>query len=206
MSSFPYQLVMRAGPTPGKVIPLTKSELLIGRDPSNDIVINDAEVSRKHARITVQAGGFVIEDLGSTNGTFINGQRLLGPHVLRAGEVILFGENVSLVFEAVYDENATLVAPVSPQPEYAPAPPPSPPRMTPDYSVREAILQPESYPPEAPPKKKVNVWIFAGCGCLLIILCFLVGLIAFDALNLWCVGPFRVLSPLYELISGGVCP
>lgn len=206
MSSFPYQLTMRAGPTPGKVFPLMKSELLIGRDPSNDIVINDAEVSRKHARITVQAGGFVIEDLGSTNGTFVNGQRLLGPHVLRAGEVILFGENVSLVFEAIYDENATVVAPVSPQPAYAPPPPGPTPRSMPEYSVRESMSAQESYPSEEQPKKKVNVWIFAGCGCLLIILCFLVGLISFDALNLWCVGPFRVLSPVYELISGGVCP
>jgi len=41
---------------------------------------------------------------------------------------------------------------------------------------------------------------------LLIILIFLVGLIIFDQLNMWCVGPFRFLSPIYEIISGGVCP
>jgi pSer/pThr/pTyr-binding forkhead associated (FHA) protein len=206
MSSFPYQLVMRAGPTPGKVYSLQKSELLIGRDPSNDIAIADAEVSRKHARLILQAGSFVLEDLGSTNGTFVNGQRLLGPHVLRAGEVILLGENVSLVFEAVYDENATLVAPVSSPPSYEQPYPPSP-RPAPVYTMPEARdLAGDEYREEEQPKKKVNVWIFAGCGCLLIILCLLVGLIAFDALNMWCMGPFRVLSPLYQLISGGVCP
>jgi pSer/pThr/pTyr-binding forkhead associated (FHA) protein len=68
------QLVTRTGPNPGKTFSLNKPEMYIGRDISNDIVINDAEVSRKHVRLTVQGERYVIEDLGSTNGTFINGQ------------------------------------------------------------------------------------------------------------------------------------
>ena len=51
----PYQFNMKIGPTPGKTIQLTKPELSIGRDLSNDIVISDADVSRKHARL-VAAG------------------------------------------------------------------------------------------------------------------------------------------------------
>ena len=88
-----YQLVMQSGPTPGKTFELTLEEYSIGRDINNMIVINDAEVSRKHARLLSQAGGYVIEDLGSTNGTFVNGQRLLGPHMLVHGETISMGDN-----------------------------------------------------------------------------------------------------------------
>lgn len=107
-----FQLVMRSGPTPGKVYPLKKEEMFIGRDVGNDVVINDAEVSRRHSRLSMQAGGFIVEDLGSTNGTAVNGERLTSRHVLRVGEVVSFGEHVALVFEAVADDKeATVVGP-----------------------------------------------------------------------------------------------
>ena len=105
-----FQLVMRTGPTPGKTFALTVPELTIGREVSNNIVINDVEVSRKHARLVMQAGGYVLEDLGSTNGTFVNGQRLMGPHILRSGELIMLGENVGLVYEVQQDINATVIS------------------------------------------------------------------------------------------------
>jgi pSer/pThr/pTyr-binding forkhead associated (FHA) protein len=96
-----FQLVMRSGPNPGKTFELSEGEATIGRDITNAIVINDAEVSRRHARLSPQAGGYVLEDLGSTNGTFVNGQRLMGPHLLRPGELVLLGENVSLAYEQI---------------------------------------------------------------------------------------------------------
>ncbi len=96
-----YQFVMNAGPTPGKEFPLEKDELFIGRDLTNDIVINDAEISRRHARLVSQAGGYVLEDLGSTNGTFVNGQRLASPYILRPGETVTLGEHVTLTYEQV---------------------------------------------------------------------------------------------------------
>lgn len=211
MSSMPFQLVMRAGPQAGAVFPLQKSEIYIGRDPSNDLVIRDAEVSRKHARLIWQSGGYILEDLGSTNGTYLNGQRLLGPHVMRPGEVIQLGENVSLVYEALYDPNANRLSPAADASQ--PSIPPYPSQAVPPSSAGEPLDAMPSYPlrEEAPqeleaPKKTLPLWIFAGCGCLLILLVFLVGLIAFDALNLYCVGPFRLLSPLYQIISGGTCP
>jgi pSer/pThr/pTyr-binding forkhead associated (FHA) protein len=76
---------MRTGPTPGQVFELSANEMTLGREPGNEITINDAEISRKHARLSLQAGTYMLEDLGSTNGTFVNGQRLMGPHALRAG-------------------------------------------------------------------------------------------------------------------------
>ena len=109
MVSQNFQLVMQKGPNPGKVFELAQEEITIGRDISNRLVINDPEVSRRHARLTLQAGGYVIEDLGSTNSTFVDGQKLMGPHLLRPGQTVMFGEKITLAYEALgFDPNATL--------------------------------------------------------------------------------------------------
>jgi hypothetical protein len=107
-----YQLIMRSGPTPGAAFLLEGDQITIGRDPTNSITINDAEISRRHARLTYQGGKYIIEDLGSTNGTLVNGQRLAGPRVLKSGEVVSFGEQIVLVFESTnFDPGATVVSP-----------------------------------------------------------------------------------------------
>jgi predicted component of type VI protein secretion system len=121
MTSPTHQLIMRSGPTPEKVYELTQPVIFLGRDFANEIVINDPEVSRRHARLTAQTGGYILEDTGSTNGTFVNGQRLLGPHLLRPGELVSFGGSVLLSYEALqFDPNATLAAPVNLPPYQAP--------------------------------------------------------------------------------------
>src|SRR6188474_3033928 len=104
-----FQLIMRSGPTPGAAFMLEGDQLTIGRDATNDIVINDAEVSRRHSRLTFQGGKYVLEDLGSTNGTFVNGQRLAGPVVLKAGDVVSLGEQIVLMYDAInIDPGATV--------------------------------------------------------------------------------------------------
>src|SRR5689334_5015737 len=127
-----FQLIMRSGPTPGAAFTLEGDQITIGRDSVNEIVINDAEISRRHARLTFQGGKYVLEDLGSTNGTFVNGQRLAGPRVLKAGEVVSFGEQIVMVFEASnFDAGATVVSPRAaavpsvPRPVMSPPPPPA---------------------------------------------------------------------------------
>ena len=141
-----FQLIMRSGPTPGKELDLQQAELTLGRDVTNDIVVNDPEVSRKHARLTASVGGYVIEDLGSTNGTFINGQRLLGPHLLNPGELIMIGENVSLKYEATsYDPDATIVSGAAALP---PAPSAAPQFQTP--ARQTAPLSPKAAPEPGP--------------------------------------------------------
>lgn len=108
MSKPVYRLVMRRGPTPGTIFELSKSDMTIGRDLGNDYVINDVEISRKHLRMVLQGENYIIEDLGSTNGSFVNGQRLASPHVLIPGDLISLGEHVTLVVEAAaYDPAAT---------------------------------------------------------------------------------------------------
>src|SRR5512134_1941952 len=127
-----FQLIMRSGPTPGAAFTLEGDQVDIGRDSTNGITINDAEISRRHARLTFQGGKYVLEDLGSTNGTFVNGQRLAGPRVLKPGEVVSFGEQIILVFEMNnFNPDATVVSPRASavQPVSRPAMPPPPPPM-----------------------------------------------------------------------------
>lgn len=94
-----YRLIMRRGPQPNQVFELNEDVSNIGRDITNEIVINDREVSRHHLRFMKGADGVTLEDLGSTNGTFINGKRLMGAQALKNGDMIGLGETVSLQFE-----------------------------------------------------------------------------------------------------------
>lgn len=61
---------------------------VVGRDPSSDIVINDQQVSHKHARFTLQGPALVLEDMGSTNFTFVNNRQIIEPVTLRDGDIV----------------------------------------------------------------------------------------------------------------------
>ncbi|NDJ85099.1 MAG: FHA domain-containing protein [Chloroflexi bacterium] len=99
-SSGGFRLVVRRGPQPNQVYELTQDANTIGRDMNNEITINDPEVSRHHCRLTRGPSGFTIEDLGSTNGTFVSGRRLTGSQPLNPGDLIGLGETVTLAYEA----------------------------------------------------------------------------------------------------------
>jgi hypothetical protein len=197
MSPQTYQLVMETGPTPGKAYALERSEVYIGRDVHNDVVINDAEVSRRHARLVAEAGSYLLEDLGSTNGTFVNGMRIAGPHLMRPGENIHLGENVILRFEqAPYDPDATMASaaespPPRPQPQPRETYQPPPPRQEQSYESEpfysgQVPPGPEEFP--APPESRRNMWLWISCGCLVIVACvvLLAVLWYIDRNFLWC--------------------
>jgi predicted component of type VI protein secretion system len=104
-----FSLVMQSGPTPGLEVTLELRSLLLGRDPQADIVINDPEVSRSHARLIAGREGYTIEDLGSTNGTFINEQRVSVAAPLNPGDAVRLGDMVVLIYKAqAADEAQTM--------------------------------------------------------------------------------------------------
>lgn len=103
-----YRLVHMSGILKNTEYLLGKHILLLGREADNDLVINDPEVSRKHARFTLDGDSFWVEDLGSTNGTFINGKRLTLSTVLKQGDTLSLGENILLRYEVLsFDPDAT---------------------------------------------------------------------------------------------------
>ena len=79
----------------GQTFPLDQELLTIGRKSENNIILaEDLKVSRHHATISWQADQLVIEDVGSANGTFLNGQRLTPylPHPLQKGDKLQVGK------------------------------------------------------------------------------------------------------------------
>ncbi len=79
------------GSSPSREYSLDKPTIAIGSHPSNDVVIDDTTVSRRHATITRTPGGFELADLGSTNGTFVNGRQVRKPIAVKSGDEIKFG-------------------------------------------------------------------------------------------------------------------
>lgn len=115
------QIVMRSGPIPGSSFYIEKDEVYLGRDLTNDIPVPDAEISRRHARLLSRTDGIYIEDLGSTNGTFVNGSRLTSPHLLQNGDLITLAENTVMSFEY---PGVQTPAPIPTYSAYTPAPHP----------------------------------------------------------------------------------
>ncbi|MDQ7035977.1 MAG: FHA domain-containing protein [Anaerolineae bacterium] len=81
---------------------LVGDTLSLGRDATNDISIEDPEVSRYHLRLKWQGDGYTVEDLGSTNGTRINsGARIQSTVKLQPGQALMLGDAIILSYEAV---------------------------------------------------------------------------------------------------------
>ena len=75
----------------GDRVPLGPRSVVIGRLPECAIVVGDLNVSRRHAEVRALGTGFVVADLGSTNGTNVNGVRIAGERVLRDGDIVSVG-------------------------------------------------------------------------------------------------------------------
>jgi hypothetical protein len=86
----PLTLEIVEGPGAGTQVQLA-GPVVVGRDPSADIVLDDTQASRQHARISPSAEGAVVEDLGSTNGTFVNGNEVQGRAFAGAGDEVIVG-------------------------------------------------------------------------------------------------------------------
>lgn len=90
-------LTISHGPGAGRRFFIGAAAVTIGRDAQCDVPVDCTWVSRQHARITWSGREYIVEDLGSTNGTFINGKRVVGPGVLKSGDLLQLGERPQLV-------------------------------------------------------------------------------------------------------------
>ena len=110
------ELNIVAGRSSGATIPFGADPFVIGRaEAGMGTLGGDPELSGRHAQVSVADGRFVIEDLGSTNGTFVNGRRIPAPTVVEPGDAIWVGTTTLIV-----------TTPEAPAPEVAPAEPPAP--------------------------------------------------------------------------------
>lgn len=164
MSEQTFQLVVSKGPKPGQTFPLLADKITIGRDPMSDISIADPEISRHHARLEKTAVGYQLQDMGSTNGSYIDGERLGDePVALQPGQSIVFGSGVVLKYQAIGNESdmmATMIDPagmISPAGQMTfPQEERTPPKMTADLTPPPPPASPITSPPpdswqQAPP-------------------------------------------------------
>ncbi|MDX1613254.1 MAG: FHA domain-containing protein [Candidatus Promineifilaceae bacterium] len=223
MSDSSARLVTRRGPASEQSYPLSEHTIVVGREPINDIAIPDLEISRRHASFTYREGRYLVEDLGSTNGTFVNGRRISEPTPLSDGDVVDLAQSTSFIFRSTAGD-----VPQSP-----------PPQAPPDEEYPDTILDDESFaaafeelqaleepapeevltvsgPDEAPAAETTtsglsrftNRQIVIGCGCLLLAMVagcgagvFLLDRLAAEAL--YC----GALQPAFELIFSDLsCP
>ena len=141
--------LVRSGGLMGRRLPVKTPVVNLGRADYNDIVLPDPSVSTSHAKLQRREGVWVLVDLDSTNGTFVEGERVSGEAPLGPGAMVRLGD-VQLVFEPADEKQGVLKgggtqvlrtphssappgppAPAAPPP--APAPPASPPRSAPPH-------------------------------------------------------------------------
>lgn len=103
------QLTLVLGRKPVQVYNLDQNRIRIGREAGVDIVVDNAGVSRLHAELRKEGDGWTVTDMGSANGTFLNGQRVSATQLLKAGDEIGMGK-FSLLFEKVLDAPAAPAA------------------------------------------------------------------------------------------------
>ena len=87
-------VVVHADGAKTRTVRVASDSLVIGRAPECELAIDDTYVSQQHARVFAKGGSWYVEDLGSTNGTFVNDQRLSSPAMVQAGDKVRTGTTV----------------------------------------------------------------------------------------------------------------
>jgi predicted component of type VI protein secretion system len=155
-----FKLTIRQGPKPNQVFDLDQDVLSLGREAGNDLVVEDPQISRRHARLTRQGHSYLLEDLGSTNGTFVNGSRVSTPVLLANGDLIGLADTVVLAVQipAAFDADDTFVghATDADATSVTQGPPPTQPFAPPVVAAKPAARpvakpQPQALPAYMPP-------------------------------------------------------
>lgn len=189
-------IVMRSGPIPGSSYYLEKSEVTLGRDLANDIPVPDSEISRRHARFIVKVDGVYIEDLGSTNGTFLNGVRINSPKRLANGDLVTLAESTVMSFE--WDLASDLVNKL---PTYGAQAHEAEPIIQTQEPVYESVAQPVPQRPlAAEPTPEIRTrrpWFMSFLLVLLIILIIIGLVLVFMPESWWCFLSFNRIPGCY---------
>jgi len=153
--------LVRSGGLAGQRLSVKTPVVNIGRADYNDLVVPDPSISTSHAKLQRREGVWVLVDLDSTNGTFVDGERVKGEAPLAPGATVRFGD-VQLVFEPSDDAvgvakgggTQMLRTPhsVAPNVPPTPAPPPAPPLPPPSRSVPAPAAPPPRGAKGAPPR------------------------------------------------------
>lgn len=206
-----FKLTVRQGPRPNLVFELDGDSYTIGREAGNEIVIEDAQVSRRHATLTRQGPAYLLEDIGSTNGTYVNGKRVTAPVLLSNGDMIGLADTIVLAVQApvVGGGDATVVsdalhydaahfAPPT-QPAFTPPKVQQPVQAAPPAARSTSYSPPPQYvPPQpagpqhdasqpdyaAPAKADNRRTLLIGVGCLaLILVVCMIGFVAWSFID-----------------------
>lgn len=94
------EVAVVSGSAVGTRLPLARGGLSIGRDPTNQLVLGDPSVSRRHAEVVEEHGAILLRDLGSTHGTYVGGVRIAEPIALNPGLQFSIGGNVLVLLNA----------------------------------------------------------------------------------------------------------
>ena len=105
------KLTVKNGPQKGQVFNLPNGKITVGRGPANDITLDDPTISKHHLLLNVQNDVVTAQDLGSTNGTFINDKKVTAPTNLRPGDTLQVGANVTLTLRGIVDRTYVAAAP-----------------------------------------------------------------------------------------------
>src|SRR5262245_56002933 len=87
-----FQLTINEKGGPSRQESFDKTEITIGRVQGNDVILPKGNISKRHSRIVLKDGKFIIVDLKSTNGTYVNGKKITAPQVIKATDKIYIGD------------------------------------------------------------------------------------------------------------------
>jgi pSer/pThr/pTyr-binding forkhead associated (FHA) protein len=215
-----HTLVVTDGPNVGKIYPLQGMICTMGRSADNTVVFDSSRVSRHHVQIRLLPAGTMIEDLGSTNGTWVNGRRMVEPRTLSPGDEIRVADYSTLEYAVEDVGGAATVISDMPRgatqvmqgtPRYEPPTPPPPPQAR-DFAAYDAapsaqplefagpevdyVAPAEAAPVEIPEPSKRPRWLYIVIGILVVLICLCVAL----AVYLW-FAPVTFWERVFDLLG-----
>ncbi len=205
-------LIVTEGPNQGQSYVLQEMICTLGRTADNTVVIDSPRISRHHTQIRLLPEGAIVEDTGSTNGTWLNNRRLTSPQRLTPGDIIGLADYISFRFEVEEGMRTERLVPAMPgTPTQAmsdvynvPAPPPpsyeEPYRpyaetATPSFTPAQSAPPPVSQPASAPGAKR-SQWVYIVVAILLVLIC----ICAAVAVYLW-FAPVEFWQKVFELFN-----